>query len=236
MKSISDILWLIFSISAAIATAHIIIERLFGSPLFSTFLLVMPGFARALFPFEHAILWFEHRSLNNKIDQAWDLCLIYFFMLLLVLAFIEGLWISIILQLLSVWHLPFLLLVLWFALLFFSNFVSASIQTAIKIKMIPPPIKTINGIKKRMFKNPALTLKLFFSFFFQNWIMPGFNTLKLLFTVSLVIILYWPAWVIRRLQKNNKLDLSNKDERNYYFAGYTLFCVLAAILLKFLPV
>jgi hypothetical protein len=234
-SSARDVIWLVVSLSGAAATAHLVIERMFGSPMFSMFVKVIPRLMTTLYPYEPAFSWFEQKTNAESIEEAGDVCLVFLVALLAVVFLMLGFWVVLVMRLASKWHVPTPVLLIWFFALFVGNVVSAANQTAITFKMIPPPVKTVNGVRNRMLRDPLATAKVAMKYFAQDWVLPIFHSLKLLLTVILVIVLYWPAWVIHATQRNHRLDLAKSDVRTLYFGTYSLFCVVAAVLLRFLP-
>lgn len=233
-KSPIEILGLIFAVAGVIATAHTMLERIFHYSLFSTLLAITPLFLRSWFPHEPSILWFENRSMNRNIYESWDLALIYLFMLLIIFFLSAGFLIFLIFRLINFYYIPTSLLVAWFLLLLFSNFISAGNQAAIQFKIINPMLKNINQIAEHMRRNPLLTLRFATKHFFLNWIKTPFTTLKLLCLVILLVLLYWPAWLIRSFQRTNKIPLTDEGDRTNYLIVYSVFFICVGLLLNFL--
>lgn len=232
-SSLSNILWLIFAISSAISAAHIVVEKLLNYKLFPIFLALMPKVLKIFFPRTSVILWFENKTLQKNIYQAWDLAFIYLGILLSTLVLIAGFWVVLILKLVSVIEVPILLLVFWFLILLTNNIISTSNQVGLYFSLQKPKTNELNEIKRRMTENKDLAAKLGIAYFFRNWLFPIFTNFGLLILVILVIELYWPSWVIQSFQKTNKLNMNRNNIRTTYFAAYTGICAVVSILIKF---
>ena len=120
-------------------------------------------------------------------------------------------------------------------MLFIANHRSAIHQAAINFKAIYyPNLEDAEQLKGKMALEPFITAKLYFKNFLKNWPLTPYNTLIVLLIVILVIVLYLPAWLIRSVQRGNKLDLTDERIRTNYFLGYFLFFALLGSTLSFI--
>jgi len=228
-----ELIGYIFSILAIIAAAHNLIERLFHYSLFDAFIKFGPFLLKSLVPHEPFYLWLECRTLNKNIYETWDVVLFYFISLTMVFSFVAGFWIILVLKILSIIHISIYILIPWFLILLVANSKSAYNQAAINFKTVYfPNLENAKQIKEKMTLEPLLTFKLYIKHFFRNWPLTPYNTLTVLLIVILILVLYWPAWLIQAIQRKNKLDLSNEKTRATYFMGYFLFFAIIGLTLN----
>jgi hypothetical protein len=233
-KSPIEVLGLILALLGVFATAHTVLERIFKYSLFTTLLAITPLFLRSWFPHEPSILWFENRSTNRNIYESWDVAFIYLFLLPIILFLNAGFFTFVILRLVDVYHITIPLLIAWFLLILVSNFMAACNQAALKFKDINPTLNDINQILAHMQRHPYLTLRFITGYFFLNWIKTPITTLVLLCLFILLVLLYWPAWLIRALQRTNKLPLTRESDRTNYLIVYSVIFICAGLLLNFI--
>jgi len=224
------ILGLALSISGAISTGYILVERLIGSKLFSAFLLATPVFLQSQFKDDPAIAWFKLRSSRSLYD-CWDVGFIYLFILLLVLIMMGGIWVFLVLNILGVYNIGIPWLIIWFVVLCSSHMWSAVNQHYIEIKARHKRAAT-ERVKRYMMEDPINTIKRWFFYFFKNWITAPFTTLYLLLIVIIFVLLHWPAWLLKGVGIL-KMDLNDANSRKYYYTGYTVIFLVSGLLLMF---
>ncbi|MHB8104294.1 MAG: hypothetical protein ACYDG5_01975 [Dehalococcoidales bacterium] len=229
-----DIKFIGFIITACgiIATAHALFERFFAYSLFTTFIDLTPTFIKS-YGNELLPAWLDSRISKDKIYHAWDVFLLYLILLSITLFLMVAFWVFLILQLLSIFSIPMIWLIILIIMNIVANVYSAILQTALAIKIKYPEIQSTDEIMTRMLLEQTLTFKLLCKYFFLDFVIGPYNTLKILLLVVLAIILYWPAWIIRMFQRN-KLNLSITGFRTTYFIGYAfIFLLVGTILTTF---
>ena len=230
LKSAADIFGYAFIVLAIITGAHAIFETLFHYSPFSAFLSLAPKAISSVSDAKPLSVWLEARTLNRQFHEMWDVALFYLVMLSTVLFMMSGCWLFLILKLLSIVNVPTGLLITWFifnALLFF---ISASNQAALTFRIKDHRLRRIKTIVNRMHQNPTLTLKLVLKFFLSNWFLGPLNTFKVLLIDLLIVILYWPSWLIKFLLRKN-IDLNtNKTRTTYFIACAASFALIGTSL------
>ncbi|HUT67953.1 MAG TPA: hypothetical protein VMW86_05330 [Dehalococcoidales bacterium] len=234
-KTPLEFIGLAISILGVFAGCHILVERVFNYSLFKAALVLIPAFLRLMFPSDENILWFENRINKRTIFESWDLSLIFLFLLLLTFALSIGFWLFLILRLLSIFYFPVLLLVLWGVIILLNNIYSACNQAALRFKILyPNKTTTKTDILTAMQQEPGLTFKLLSMYFWSNWIRTPLVTFILLLTIFLVVLLYWPCWIINLIRPNNKLRINEKKTKTNYFSIYSAVLIVTGIIINFI--
>ena len=220
----------IFSVIGIIATAHALFERLFKYSLFQVFIDITPVFLRGFGQNELSV-WLDSRVTKDNIYHAWDAFLLYLVLVSFTLILMVAFWVFLILKIFSIYTIPIYLLILLLIVNIAANFQSAVNQTAIKFKVKYPELQNMDEIKRRMFSEMGLMFKIIFKFFFLDFIIGPYNSLKILLLIILVIMLYGPAWIIRMFQKK-KLNLAYAEHRTNYFIGYAFTFLLVGVIIS----
>lgn len=211
---LSDLIVYILFILAGITATHTVLERLLHYSLFTAFIKFIPIAIRDISNSPKLSLWVESHTTNRDLYEMCGAVLIYFIILSSALFLFFGCWVYLILQILSIVHIPTSLLVTWFIVIFLLMFISAGNQTAVFLMVRDRRLKKIDTIKNRMRQNPSLTLKLTLKFFLTN--LSPLNTLKVLLVALLIIVFYWPAWIIQPILKK-RINLNDANTRSTYF-------------------
>jgi len=221
-------LGLALGICGAIAGANIIAELLFRSTIFSLFLKVIPAILHSVLPNDAAILWFTDRA-NKNLYGSWDVALIYFAFMPIIIAFYVGCWVFLILDILGVFDIGTTWLIVWFALVTI-NFMGAAVgQYALEIRFNDKRLRE-KGVENRMLSDPIKTIEKWSYYFFSNWIMAPFTAIKIFLIVFLFVLLQWPAWLLRIIPAF-RFDLTSRKTRRYYYAGYSAMFIMAGLVL-----
>ncbi len=226
-----ELLGLILSISALIAGAYLLMERLFAYRVFSVFLALTPKLLQSLFPHDATIAWFTIRS-GRSLYDAWDVALVYLFLLPALFVIEVGCWVFLALRLAGISYIGTSWLFSWFVFNWFIYSWSAVNQYAVEIK-IKNKKATPEGIKKSMIEDPGLTLKRWIYYFLRNWLVTPLIASALVLIIILFVLLHWPAWVIKAFPKIH-LNLDNKRSRTYYYLTYMLLAGIPGLVLTFL--
>lgn len=222
-------LGLALGICGAIAGANIIVEQLFGSTLFTTFLKAIPAFLQSFFPNDATILWFTVRA-NRNLYGSWDIALIYLVLIPTVFLLLVGCWLFLILKLLGIFNIGTVWLIVWFVVVVFDYGVSASNQYALELKSHDRRLRVL-GIKNRMYSDPVKTLKRWSYHFLSNWVRGPFTALKILLIIVLFVLLHWPAWLVQ-IVPAFRFDLNSRKTRRYYYAWYAFIFIAMGLILS----
>jgi hypothetical protein len=227
-------LGLALSISGVISLGYGFVERLVSTELFSVFLKLVPNFLFSQFRYEPAIVWFKGRSTKSLYD-CWDVSLIYLFLLSLLLIMEVGVWVLLVLWIFGVYsirtYLLIILLVIWFAVLCFTNMWAVVSQYYVEVKA-QHKRATEKKVIEYMMESPGNTIKRWGYYFLRNWVETPYTTVKLLLIIVLFILLHWPAWLLKGV-KILKADLNDKDTRTQYYITYGVLASVAGFLLTF---
>jgi hypothetical protein len=219
-------LGLALGICGAIAGANIIAELIFRSTIFSLFLKVIPAILQSVLPNDAAILWFTDRA-NKNLYGSWDVALIYFAVMPIIIAFYVGCWVFLVLDILGVFDIGTKWLIVWFALVTV-NFMWAAVgQYAFEIRFNDKRLRK-KGVENRMLSNPIKTIGKWSYYFISNWIMAPFTAIKIFLIVFLFVLLQWPAWLLRIIPAF-RFDLTSRKTRRYYYAGYSALFIIAGL-------
>lgn len=176
--------------------------------------------------------WFSLRAQRN-IHESWDVALLYFVLLSIIFPIITGCWVFLILAILGVLNIGIFWLIIWFVSLFFLYLVSASTQVAVEIKSKHPRANADRILRYMREDKPINTIKRWLYHLFRNWFIAPFTCLRLLFILFLLLLLDGPAWLTMILPQGPILDLSDDEVRKYYYIGYSVFFIIAGLILIF---
>jgi hypothetical protein len=221
-------LGLVFTIAGTFAAAHVLIESSFQLSLFSVFWKITPRVLQSFSPISFPT-WLSIRA-QTDVHEAWDVALFFFVTVSFAFTLMAGCWVFLILAILGIYHIGTFWLITWFVILFFIYLVSASNQVAIEGKFKHPRAKAQRRIRY-MQQQPFNTIKRWLYFMFRNWLISPFTSLVVLLILCLLLLLDGFGWLTMLLPQSRRLDLTNNTVRMYYYGAYSLFFVVAGLLL-----
>ena len=213
------------------AGGYLIVELLFRSKLFSTFLTLTPAVLQSQFPSEPFMSRFKARSTDDLYD-AWDMAFLYVLLLAVTFSAMAGFWLFLLLRLFGAYDLGIGWLAAWFILLLVIYAKSASDQYAFELKARHKKAG-IAVIKKYMLRDQANTLKRWGFYFVLNWVKAPITALQVLLIACLFVWLHWPLWVVRAITKT-RVDMQDENQRRYYYVGYALLFQGLGLVFRFL--
>jgi hypothetical protein len=230
-KSSSDIIGFIFVVIGVLVGTHTVLVSIFRYSLFTIFIKLIPQTVNGFRGDSPSSTWVEIQSQNKQPQEMW-ISLLLFPLLVVVLFLMAGCWVFLALKLTSVINLNTSVLVTWFLFNAIAFFISACNQAALFVMFKDHRVKRKETIVYRMSQKPLKTILMVFGHFFTNWIRGPIVTLTEVIIVLLVILLYWPFWIIHFILRKS-FDLGQDKSRNSYFVIYTAILALLGLSFNF---